>query len=786
VTTRFPSAAETLARNRQRAVSFAQRAGQQRLQVVLERSARELSARVAKIEGTGGAGADSYSAVQTSLALDQVRDVLRGLRQGLGNVVLDAGDIAAEQSASGTLDYIQNAEARFRGSARPLALSEAAIVDQAVSGTQSSMLRRLASDPKHPASKGILDRYGDAVVGHFEDVLQQRLIQRTPWEEVKKQLVEKSPFLQGAPAHWAERIVRTETMYANNRASAEAMQATNAAIGGDMLKILCATFDDRTGADSIAVHGQIRRMEEPFDTWYGAFMHPPDRPNDREVVVPHRASWPLPKELLPRSDAEVRARWAKEGRKGSPPARPKMSTVDLAALAEQASQTSPPAVPQPPQKAEPPREEQPRPAPEELRDEVPQADEVAPMEPRPAAPRPPSVPALLPDDMPVTVIEGKSAAQGSLITQPKGAPPREELPPYVRPAPPPTAPRLKPRRVAPVPEGAPKPAPRARQERVPPLEPDDIPVTVIEGKPAAQGSLVTPPKSKAESKAEPSPKPETKKPKQVAPSADPWQSFVDAAKTKPIVNAKTFGGAGINQISVGEIDGERVFVKPETVKGVSGAKTTFDPRDAVAMHEAVRKSAEAIGVGHLIQPATFRSVAGEAPSFVTRGASEKMTPLAAASEEDVRKVTEEHRLAGALIDFLHKNADRHDENVLVAPDGAITLIDHDRIHEHLPAELKKFSQARSVFFPEGPLGYTAPQRSLADLPAKMRQHVEDLMRMSDEEVAKTFGLAQAEAAAMRGRAKAVADKGLDEALYVDYARTFKDFMSKRVKQGGRK
>jgi hypothetical protein len=94
-------------------------------------------------------------------------------------------------------------------------------------------------------------------------------------------------------------------------------------------KILCATFDSRTGSDSFAVHGQIRRPDEAFAWWEGLYQHPPNRPNDREIVLSHRTSWPIPAELAWRSDSEVAARWALEGRKGAPPPRPKMTTVPL-------------------------------------------------------------------------------------------------------------------------------------------------------------------------------------------------------------------------------------------------------------------------------------------------------------------------------------------------------------------------------------------------------------------------------------------------------------------------
>lgn len=115
-------------------------------------------------------------------------------------------------------------------------------------------------------------------------------------------------------------------MGAFNRAGWEGTKEANRQLG-DVVKVLSETFDERTGADSFAVHGQIRRNEEPFDSWYGQMMHPPARPNDRAVVTPHRKSWPIPEYLKPRTDGDVLARWRLEGRKGAPPPRPRQTTV---------------------------------------------------------------------------------------------------------------------------------------------------------------------------------------------------------------------------------------------------------------------------------------------------------------------------------------------------------------------------------------------------------------------------------------------------------------------------
>jgi hypothetical protein len=238
------------------------------------------------------------------------------------------------------VEYMHAAERRFRGiSGQGLRIREAALLDRAVAGARSSILRRLAStgtaraaaedgaEPS-PAKPGILERYGVETVGAFERVMQRGMVTGAPWGEVRDQLTAESPFLEGAPRSWGERIMRTEMMSASNRGSWESIRAADDQLG-DMVKILSAVFDNRTGWDSYQVHGQIRRPDEAFEWEGGAYMAPPNRPNDREVVVPHRIAWPLPPYLSPRSDAEVAAAYFRQRKTGSPGARPVMTTVPL-------------------------------------------------------------------------------------------------------------------------------------------------------------------------------------------------------------------------------------------------------------------------------------------------------------------------------------------------------------------------------------------------------------------------------------------------------------------------
>lgn len=340
---------ETLAEDHRQAMALAQTVGAERLRKVLEVAAGDLERRILEAVNLRGLDDSTFTLTQMRATLAQVRQATKLAQAGIAKTALTTGAEAAEDSATKTLEYLRSANEHFSGVAPPLALEEAGIVDQAQAGVRASILRRLASSGEdlegadltaHPAKPGVLERYGMETLGHFEKVLQKGFITRKPWGEVRDELTQQSPFLQGAPAYWAERIVRTESMAAYNRGGYEATRAADDELG-DMVKILAAHFDDRTAADSYAVHGQIRRPEQPFNSWFGPYQHPPNRPNDREIVVPHRIAWPIPPYLAWKTDGEVAARWKYDGRKGHPPARPNMTTVPLEEFGKKSAKAEP-------------------------------------------------------------------------------------------------------------------------------------------------------------------------------------------------------------------------------------------------------------------------------------------------------------------------------------------------------------------------------------------------------------------------------------------------------------
>jgi hypothetical protein len=343
-------AKEILKANRRTIIDFVTSKGTAQTRKLLERTEADLLKRLREAEGLSGPGKGTFTPTQLKATLAQVRDCLKQVTiPALKETIVQRAIDASDQSAQHTAEYLNVADRAFRGvGTQGLALKESLMLERAQQGVESSILRRLASSGSgapgaapepHKAKRGILQRYGANVIGEFEGQLQKGLIAKKSWAEMRADLVASSPFLQGAPAHWAARIVRTEVMGAYNRASWESIREADDQLG-DMTKILSATFDERTGSDSFAVHGQIRRPDEAFEWWDGMYQHPPNRPNDREIVVPHRVSWVIPATLQWKDPGEILKRWQAERRKGAPPERPKMTTVPLTEFGK----TAPPPV----------------------------------------------------------------------------------------------------------------------------------------------------------------------------------------------------------------------------------------------------------------------------------------------------------------------------------------------------------------------------------------------------------------------------------------------------------
>lgn len=104
-----------------------------------------------------------------------------------------------------------------------------------------------------------------------------------------------------------ERVLVTETSRAFNHAQNEALELASSTIPGlhrrwteRVNDLTGKPLDNRVGADSIALHGQIALSKKLFSMPEGAptrikgsWAYPPNRPNDRAIVTPWMREWGL-------------------------------------------------------------------------------------------------------------------------------------------------------------------------------------------------------------------------------------------------------------------------------------------------------------------------------------------------------------------------------------------------------------------------------------------------------------------------------------------------------------
>lgn len=154
-------------------------------------------------------------------------------------------------------------------------------------------------------------RYGASVVQSFEQQIAAGLATGEP----QHQIIDRVQ--RTADLRWsgAERIVRTELSGAYNGTARAVADSQAAELGGDMWTQWSehveggVKLDDRVGVDSLAMHGQVAPpggvfVQPPTAPSGGKevsaslvgeeWTHPPNRPNDRAVLVPWRQHWGLP------------------------------------------------------------------------------------------------------------------------------------------------------------------------------------------------------------------------------------------------------------------------------------------------------------------------------------------------------------------------------------------------------------------------------------------------------------------------------------------------------------
>lgn len=211
-----------------------------------------------------------YTTQEVRVVLAQVRTLVDVLGTQFGVEVGDAiqavGAEAAGIGRTKLLDEIDVWAKEFRGSVRQISRAD------------------LATDL---LDEGLLEYYQASRETYGLEAIRKMRTSLATSSIAGETTIEATERLRDdlAMPEWrAERIVRTEQSFASHHRQLEDLKGAYAE--DEMGKSLVATFDPRTGEDSKFVHGQVRKLSEPFEDNEGRrYQVPPNRPNDREAMI---------------------------------------------------------------------------------------------------------------------------------------------------------------------------------------------------------------------------------------------------------------------------------------------------------------------------------------------------------------------------------------------------------------------------------------------------------------------------------------------------------------------
>ena len=251
---------------------------QKRLLRVFKRVRRNLLDRLLTIPpGT-------FTEQQLNVTLVQIQAAIQAITQDLKTGMIDSAQILGERGIIDLTREIEKFSGKFEKSIQKINLDTALIV----SNTNNFLIN------KYQAS---LDAYGEDLRSQITTNIMQSMIGRETTQRTVNEVVsDVGRFFIGE--EWKiNRIVRTELHNVYNFSKMNAMDEVKETVLPDLKKALMHPIDIRTGQDSkkLAKENPVVDIDQPFRFKFKGtervFMFPPDRPNDRAILVPFREEW---------------------------------------------------------------------------------------------------------------------------------------------------------------------------------------------------------------------------------------------------------------------------------------------------------------------------------------------------------------------------------------------------------------------------------------------------------------------------------------------------------------
>ena len=268
---------ETLVQSHIEEVTKLEEASQEKLVKVYKEIRRELQDRLLTIpEGT-------FTQQQLQVTLIQVEAAIQALNRGILQAFLPDALNMGKRSIAHLLQEIRKFSATFEGTVQPIQLDRVVFATEA----QNFLVNKYETS---------IEAYGADLRSSIADSLVNALAIRDTTERTVSRLVsDVGRFFIGE--EWKlRRIARTELHNVYNFSKLKGLQAAQTDIP-DIKKGLIHPMDDRTGKDSkkLALENPVIPIDQPFQLKFKGetrtFQFPPDRPNDRSILIPVREEW---------------------------------------------------------------------------------------------------------------------------------------------------------------------------------------------------------------------------------------------------------------------------------------------------------------------------------------------------------------------------------------------------------------------------------------------------------------------------------------------------------------
>jgi hypothetical protein len=223
---------------------------------------------------------DTFNTQRLKIVMHQVNAAINAQEKKMKQSIQDSGDIMALEGVDDLVKEINYFEEEFNATPQSIDVNSAAI----------------ASD----ANNLLISKYDESISAYSADqkeriskLLTQAVVEGMPYSEVVKKLGE----YQLGEEWKIQRLARTELHNIYSQGKLMGMREVRDSDMPDLKKALMHPLDARTGADSkyLADLNPIMELDEPFSyKWKGSirtFMTPPDRPNDRAILIPYREEW---------------------------------------------------------------------------------------------------------------------------------------------------------------------------------------------------------------------------------------------------------------------------------------------------------------------------------------------------------------------------------------------------------------------------------------------------------------------------------------------------------------